>query len=93
MSKLSDLKALIGSTVYLRTPIVGPFRQVAVREGTLIRVDGETCVVEWDECLCLSQHGPEDRCDFRLADRTSIFNIQADPPSLVDLVSCGAGER
>jgi hypothetical protein len=81
MSRLGDLKSHIGKTVYFsRTLLSVSGDSATVRKGTLEKIEGPVCVVEWDECLCLDEHNADVACKFRIRDMVSIFLVQVNPP-------------
>lgn len=81
MSRLDDLKCAIGQTVYFSTPAYGiGIREPLIYSGTLEQVDDVTCVVTWNECICLYHHDDTLPCAFPVRERLSIFRVQTHPP-------------
>ena len=85
MSRLKDLRKYIGQTIYFsRTMQALQGEVTTVRQGILIDV-GEyepvpMCIVEWNECLCLDEHGSDVLCHFGIREAISIFLVQTTPP-------------
>lgn len=76
MSKLDDLKKRIGRPVYFSQPVLSLSKGgYTIEEGTLISIEGHTCVVEWYECLCLEPHDESVPCRFVIRGRLSTFVV------------------
>lgn len=83
MPLLDDLKDNIGGTVYFSHTLLSlSSDSTTVKRGTLIKMEGPVCVVEWEECLCLDEHGPEVECGFKIRDMISVFLVQLEPPKV-----------
>lgn len=81
MSKLDDLKAYIGRTVYFTEPMDSPglTRSNTLDSATLVSVSGAVSTVRWTACLCLDWHKPGSACAFEFTENVSTFRLQTVP--------------